>query len=228
LSTYFQFDEGKDGERNTRRYCYQYLKSDKYRQYHDVLITSSTRSTQIDHIIVSEYGIFVIETKTMNGWIYGDADSSRWTQVFNQKKYIFQNPLRQNYLHTKTLSNFLNIEHDKFFSIIVFWGDCVFQTSLPENVTRSAFINYIRQKKLSVLTKDEMNRVCLELHRLKENTSQKDTLDYLHSIKNTEICPRCGGKLKQRTVKRGGRTGTKFTGCSNFPKCNFTRNLESE
>ncbi len=52
-------------------------------------------STQIDHVIVSRYGIFVIETKNYKGWIYGNEKQKQWTQAFaNGSKYKFQNPLR--------------------------------------------------------------------------------------------------------------------------------------
>lgn len=224
MSSYLQFDEGKGGERNTRRYCYLYLKSDKYRQYHDILIPASSRPTQIDHIIVSEFGIFVIETKTMSGWIYGDADSARWTQTYHDKKYYFQNPLRQNYLHTKTLSEFLKIDHQKIFSVVVFWGDCEFQTDLPENVCKSAFVYYIKRKTQILLNREEVNRVCRMLIELKTNSSATSGLEQIKLLNSTDVCPRCGGKLKQCIVKKGNRLGDKFLGCSNFPQCDYSRN----
>lgn len=34
----------------------------------------------------------------------------------------------------------------------------------------------------------------------------------------SETCPKCGAKL----IKRNGKYGT-FLGCSNYPKCNFTK-----
>lgn len=37
-----------------------------------------------------------------------------------------------------------------------------------------------------------------------------------------EICPSCGGELK----KRSGRYG-EFYGCSNYPKCRYTRNVQN-
>ncbi|WP_350617509.1 nuclease-related domain-containing protein, partial [Pseudomonas sp. HY7a-MNA-CIBAN-0227] len=68
-------------------------------------------STQIDHVIVSIYGIFVIETKNYKGWIFGNEKQRQWTQAFpNGRKYKFQNPLRQNYLHIKTLADLLELE----------------------------------------------------------------------------------------------------------------------
>ncbi len=39
------------------------------------------------------------------------------------------------------------------------------------------------------------------------------------------ICPRCGGKLVLRTVKQGENAGKQFYGCSNYPKCRFTKSL---
>ena len=56
-------------------------------------------TTQIDHIIVSKYGIFVVETKNMKGWIFGGANQKQWTQQIFKHKSKFQNPLHQNYKH---------------------------------------------------------------------------------------------------------------------------------
>ena len=61
-------------------------------------------TTQIDHIVVSQYGIFVIETKSYSGWISGDEKSAQWSQSIYRNKSRFQNPLRQNYLHICALS----------------------------------------------------------------------------------------------------------------------------
>lgn len=66
-------------------------------------------TTQIDHIIVSKFGIFVIETKNMKGWIFGDKDQKTWTQSIYGKKNNFQNPLHQNYKHIKALEELLGL-----------------------------------------------------------------------------------------------------------------------
>ena len=64
-------------------------------------------TTQIDHIVVSIYGIFVIETKNYAGKIYGTEKSPKWQYYSHGNKYEFYNPLRQNYKHTKTLQDLL-------------------------------------------------------------------------------------------------------------------------
>ena len=64
-------------------------------------------TTQIDHIVVSIYGIFVIETKNYAGKIYGTEKSQKWQYYAHGNKYEFYNPLKQNYKHTKTLQDLL-------------------------------------------------------------------------------------------------------------------------
>lgn len=45
---------------------------------------------------------------------------------------------------------------------------------------------------------------------------------------NSTVCPRCGGKLVLRTAKQGNNVGNSFYGCSNYPKCRYTRNPASD
>ncbi len=51
------------------------LPSSVYRRYHDVTLPTAGGTTQIDHVFVSVFGVFVVETKNMNGWIYGRAQN---------------------------------------------------------------------------------------------------------------------------------------------------------
>src|SRR5271166_4634714 len=61
-----------------------WLKLDRkiYRRVNDVTFVSSNGTTQIDHVIVPIYGLFVIETRNMDGWIFGSANQETWTQQF--------------------------------------------------------------------------------------------------------------------------------------------------
>lgn len=69
-----------------------------YTSFRDVTLPVPDGTTQVDHIFVSRFGVFVVETKNMGGWIFGGERDRQWTQVFrNGQKARFQNPLRQNY-----------------------------------------------------------------------------------------------------------------------------------
>lgn len=119
--------------------------------YHSInnvtILAADGSSTQIDHVIVSKHGIFAIEAKNMNGWIFGNPKDAQWTQsIPGGRKYRFQNPLRQNYRHTKVLSEFLGVDHGLFHSVVMFWGESTFKTPMPENVLNTGYTGYIKSK----------------------------------------------------------------------------------
>lgn len=55
--------------------------------------------------------------------------------------------------------------------------------------------------------------------------SSEDSAQTTSKSSESPICPRCGGKLVMRTVKQGENAGKQFYGCSNYPKCRFTKSL---
>lgn len=84
------------------------LPEDRYKVINNLLIQNNGYTTQIDHIVISVYGIFVIETKTYQGWIYGGENSDFWTQNIYGHKYQLRNPIHQNYGHIKAIKNILH------------------------------------------------------------------------------------------------------------------------
>jgi hypothetical protein len=91
------------GELRVRATIRRRLKGREYSSLHDLMLPTLDGTTQIDHVIVSRFGLFVIETKDLTGWIFGGERSRRWTQVIFGKRYRFQNPLQQNYKHLKAV-----------------------------------------------------------------------------------------------------------------------------
>lgn len=125
----------------------KYLPKEKYTLIKNVTLPTDDGTTQIDHIVVSEFGLFVIETKNMKGWIFGNAKQKQWTQKIFKYSGKFQNPLHQNYKHTKTLASCLDIPNEQIFSVVVFIGDSTFKTEMPPNVTYArGCITYIKSQ----------------------------------------------------------------------------------
>ena len=125
------------------------LDKDAYHRLNNITLQlPNGGSTQIDHVIVSVYGIFVIETKNYKGWIFGNEKQRQWTQVIMGRKYKFQNPLRQNYLHIKTLADLLELDISYFHSMIAFIGECELKTrdELPEHVLTGGMVSYVKKK----------------------------------------------------------------------------------
>ena len=101
-----------------------FLNSD-YTVIKDIIIKSSNGYTsQIDQLVISEYGIFVIETKNYKGWIFGNEKSENWTQVIYKEKNSFRNPIKQNWSHIYALKNVLSdYPNIQYFPIVVFSGN---------------------------------------------------------------------------------------------------------
>jgi hypothetical protein len=92
-------------------------------------------TTQIDHVLITTKGIFVIETKHYSGWIFASAKSKTWTQTIYYLKNSFQNPLFQNYKHVKAVQKLFDFLEPKFIhNFVVFTGDAEFKTGKPDNV----------------------------------------------------------------------------------------------
>tara|TARA_B100000315_G_scaffold164806_1_gene153455 strand:- start:1671 stop:2195 length:525 start_codon:yes stop_codon:yes gene_type:complete len=67
--------KGWFGEQKTEFNLWLSLDKELYRRFHNVIIPSNNGTTQVDHILVSPFGLFIVETKNRTGWIYG---SVRW------------------------------------------------------------------------------------------------------------------------------------------------------
>ena len=194
----------------------------------NIMLQVGDRTTQIDHVVVSNYGIFVIETKNYKGWIFGTEFSDYWTQVIYQRKEKLYNPVRQNYGHIQALKQILSEYADvNYISIVDFTTkadlkvkantDVVYTVNLPKTIRRysSETISDTDKEqiyeKLLALNIDNKEDRKAHVQAIHENLADK------HRKINANICPKCGGVL----VLRNGRYG-KFKGCSNYPTCRFT------
>ena len=155
-SPYFK---GRMGEAIVNSAIKRKLDKNKYHLIKDVTLPTADGTTQLDHIIVSQYGIFVLETKNMKGWIFGSERQKTWTQQIYKHKNKFQNPLFQNYKHIKTLEGLLDVNKDKFHSVIVFTGDSTFKTKMPESVLDRRYIGYIKSKTDILFSEDEVHNI---------------------------------------------------------------------
>jgi len=180
--------KGLVGEAETR-FMLSLFPKEEYQVVNNVLIPTEQGTTQVDHVIVSQYGLFVVETKNKNGWIYGSEHDNEWTQAEFNKKYKFQNPLRQNYAHTMSLAEHLGIDHEKIHSLIVFWGSCQFKTPMPVNVCKGGILNtalqrFVTGKKQVLLSPEEVETVCSKLKEAKENSGLLNQLRHVADLKS--------------------------------------------
>lgn len=130
-------DRMNQGEHIVHKALHRILDKEREVLFNNVTLTLEDGSTtQIDHIFISTTGIFVIETKHYDGWIFADANSKQWMQTFNKtSKHPFQNPIHQNNKHVKAVESLFDfLPKEVFHSVIVFTGNAEFKTSKPSNV----------------------------------------------------------------------------------------------
>lgn len=208
------------------RFLLSFLDKDKYIVVNDLLIpTSDGRTSQIDHVVICLYGIFVIETKNYNGWIFGSEHSKNWTQVIYKTKNQFYNPIIQNKGHVKALKELLSdYTSIRYIPIVVFTLKANFKKlDVSSHVVYSlGLLNTIKLYYEENISKVDMEKI----YQIIINANNEDASarkEHVGRIKESKykvengICPRCGGIL----VERDGKYGA-FIGCSNYPKCRYT------
>lgn len=122
-------------------------------------------TTQIDHVLVSRFGVFVIETKDYKGWIFGDPYQTEWTQILFWLRFKFQNPILQNSRHVRAVQDLLDfLPPTAIKSIVVFTGDAKFKTAIPPGVFYvSEVVAYLRNVTDEIMS---LNRVQFSVGRL--------------------------------------------------------------
>lgn len=218
--------KGKRGEKQVSALLSLLPKKD-YLVINDLLLQSGGHSTQIDHVVVSVYGIFVIETKYYQGWIYGGENSEFWTQNIYGHKYELRNPLRQNQGHIKAIQRLLvNDGTIPIHNIVAFSRQATIKVdrSLPV-LYWGQIVRYIRRFKEPMISDEKVGEIYRTL--MNSNVTDKGARkQHISSVKQSQNrrnaavengkCPLCGGNL----ILRNGRYG-KFYGCSNYPNCKY-------
>lgn len=218
-----------------------------YHILNDCILTTDRGTTQIDHLVVSRCGVFVIETKNYRGEIYGDDDRQEWKQIivtkvrYNKKwwkvytyvtKNEFYNPVRQARGHAaeirKNLADLINVP---IVPIVVFTGRANISNVKTNNVVVYDYelVSTICRYNVPVISEQQVLAI---KERINERNVRAvvDDRTHIHNVKNVAkqvnntiragICPRCGGRLIEKKGKYG-----RFCGCSNYPRCKFTQNI---
>jgi len=224
--------KGHIGELLVRLFAHLQLDKLTYRRLHNVTLNTPDGTTQIDHVFLSPFGIFVLETKNMSGWIFGNEKQAQWTQKIYKRTFKFQNPLRQNYKHLKALEATLGVKPEHLHSVITFVGGSAFKTEMPANVTQGiGFVRYIKSFQHLVFSQAEVDAMLQTLQTGRRAPTLATHREHVQNLKRRtdptaeRQCPKCGSALLVRTVKSGPKEGQQFWGCSAFPKCRVMQSI---
>lgn len=228
MKIYYPKLRGYFGEFWVKRTLNQLPKND-YKIINNLTFATEDKTVQVDHLVISKYGIFVIEMKNYYGLILGNEYIEQWTQVLGRKKFSFYSPIRQNYGHVKSLEDVLMIPESSFISIIVFSNQS--RLKVKSNNTHVVYLDNILKiiKKYDQVVIEDVNSIYNKIISLnikdkkviKQHVKDiKTTISKEQELINQKVCPKCSGELVERVSKRGP-----FIGCSNYPKCRFIKNI---
>ncbi len=216
---------------------------DEYYVLDDVVLQTNHGTTQIDHIVISKYGVFAIETKNYRGDIYGNDYRQEWkqlivTEVTYPKKwwktytYVtknhFYNPVKQAIGHVcRIKENLKEWPYLKVTPIVVFTGGAVLRNVKSQHhvIYDCELLPTIQSYRTSYLTDEDVEMVINRLSQknVRAYVNDKTHVSNVNSVRydtnkksSSGICPKCGGQLKLRHGKYGS-----FYGCSNYPTCKF-------
>lgn len=160
----------------------QWLPESGYELFSDVMLQDKRGTTQIDHVVVSRFGIFVIEAKGISGKLYASSETKyrTWKVYRNGRGYTFQNPYLQNYRHRCALAEVLDVSLEVLHDVIFFpHEELVVATPeklLPSFVTgRRGLAAYVLSFKEQVFTAEEVSRLTaiLSLKRMENSRENK-------------------------------------------------------
>jgi predicted RNA-binding Zn-ribbon protein involved in translation (DUF1610 family) len=208
-----------------------FLNKSNYKVINNIVLKTGDKTSQIDHLVISDFGIFVIETKNYKGWIFGNEHSDYWTQVIYKRKERLYNPIKQNLGHIKALKNCL-IEYPnlKYISIVVFLSKAdlkvttntpvVYSHQLIKTIKKYSDINLTETEKETIFQKIKSCNLVDTYDKREHVKSIKQRIQKRENSIRDNKCPQCGNNL----VLRSGKFG-KFLGCYSYPQCKFTRNI---
>lgn len=123
------------GESAVRKQLSNYCKNSTAHALNNITLKHGDGTTQIDHILITQNGILVIETKHYSGWLFANGKQKYWTQIIYRMKNKFRNALFQNNMHVQAVQQLLDfIPKEQIQGLVVFTGNAEFKTEVPSGV----------------------------------------------------------------------------------------------
>lgn len=142
------------------------LPKNKYKLLNNIMVEDEKGTHQIDHVVISKYGIFVIEMKNYYGLIIGNQYKEKWYQYLGKRKYPFHNPMYQNYGHVKTLSIALNLSEELFIPITCFSNQVKLKVTSNKPVVQVGTINRNILKYTEEIITCDLNELSLKIENM--------------------------------------------------------------
>lgn len=137
-----------------------------YSVFNNVILSTKKGAVYIEYVVVSQFGVFVIETQQQTGQILGDFLGRNWVQLLvcgdDVERHQFPNPYLQNVSHLKSLYSLFGVDS---LGLIVFTDSSVDVSKVHcPNVIYVEFLHrMIKGYKQVLLTDEQVLYLCNNL-----------------------------------------------------------------
>ena len=164
---------GDIAQSRVRRLLASGLESNRYTVFNDLVLADAGGTRQIDHVVISKFGIFVIESCYVRGWISGAEFQERWKRKSLWRRSQFDNPLHSSRLQAETLQRLLDYPASVFHPMVVLVGHKGARTRLPENVVGAEkLLASLRKKTVQLLDAEHAERAVRTIDQARLSASR--------------------------------------------------------
>lgn len=180
---------GKNGERKVRKALEKVAKKLDGKLINDIYLPLYDNTTQIDHILIGNFGMVVVETKNIAGEIYGEKDEKYWMQILKSERKKLYNPLEQNQAHIDCIRHWLQKEQVykvEIDSLVVFASkNCRLYTAkkLPV-ITIKQVQKYFKKRKFKKDASVDVDQVynAIMKHQVTDPKKIKEHIDFVKEV----------------------------------------------
>lgn len=164
---------GDIAETRVRRLLSTGLQRNLYTVFNRLLLPTGGGTIEVDHVVVSKVGIFVIESHYARGWVSGSDVQDRWKQKSLLGVSRFDNPVHRNRLQVEALQRCTGFPAAAFHPIVVMVGQRGFKQRPPANVlTAATLLPWIRKQSRQILSPEQADQAIRTLHQANLETAR--------------------------------------------------------
>jgi hypothetical protein len=140
------------------------LEKSRYTVFNDINLPSGGGTTHIDHLVVSRFGIFVIASQYVRGWVSGGEFQERWKLYRGNRFTRIDNPLHRNALQGDAVAKLLKVSPRTIHSIVVLVGQKGFRSAMPDRLlSPEKLLPYMHSKARQVMDGEEADRILAQI-----------------------------------------------------------------
>lgn len=149
---------GRLAHRRVRRLLAQSLDPRRFAQFHALVLPTGGGAEELDHVIVSRHGVYVVVSEHRPGRLRGGESQEYWKQDRLGRRRRWPNPLYRAKLQMETLQRLLEFPRNRFRLIVAIEGQDKPPRELPSQVMRvEELVPYLQSQSGQLLSPEQAN-----------------------------------------------------------------------